>query len=450
MFAPMIPSFYRDLHVTVKTTVGKALTTFEKHNKLDSKMGQASKLMHLVCTNSNSKTFSEALKNKGLVVHFQVDALVNGAHLAHVIVACSPNPMIMMQALLQYESFKMKMDVVDSNGCSLLHYAVMRGDEQFVTMLLKHGCNAMAKDKEGNNCLHVACFAGNLPVAILLYKHFPHLAKDMNGKLQTPAQVAAEYKNYEVAHVLGISIPAELQLSLMPNKYALVIANSKYKNKPLLNVANDVTLICPLLQNRLNYHVTLVENTNTITDMEQAVNAFCKHVNASTTAPSSILFYFAGHGLEVNGKNLLVPISGIVNSMYASGYLMQDVFQSLITKVPTCIKLFFIDACRQPTEKFAPLDAEFQLQSTNCFIGLSTSPGTKAADGLPENNKYSPFAAAFANSFCHPQRSLMTAYAHVTHHVVMACKAADNDSPTKKKHEQVPWCQSSLTLQVFL
>lgn len=435
----MLAVWYQPLQMTLKKKIESTSALIASTPKLQSSdMGKMIELMKLAC-NAPASQFAKSLQAKAGIINFQNRNFVFNCHILHIVLACASDAAPLLQLLLSLPNIQFQCK--DDHNCSLLHYAALKYDEQVFIPLLKRGANALEKDQENNNCLHVACFSGNLQAVQFLNKHFPQLAKEVNKQLKTPAEIATEYKYYEAAQVLGTNIPKELQLSLLSPKFALVIANSDYTKNKLPSVAKDVTFIRPLLENHLKYHVTLHQDTKTMDDIRGAIEQFCSFVNKTTKTPASILFYYAGHGFEVNGKNYLMPTKGSFSSFNDTEnlYLMQHAFKALIDDIPNCIKLFFIDACRSSTNKLVPIDKEIHFKTTNCFFGLSTSPGVVAIDQYTNDDKCSQFAEAFVTNFGQPQRLLSTAYMQVTNHVA---KVSNN--------VQVPWCQSSLTMQVFL
>ena len=91
-------------------------------------------------------------------------------------------------------------------------------------------------------------------------------------------------------------------------RVALVIGNAAYKEAPLKNPANDARDIAAALR-RLGFEV--VEKTNvTQKEMNRAIVQFGEKLNAQTIA----LFYYAGHGMQVKGKNYLIPVDAQIQS----------------------------------------------------------------------------------------------------------------------------------------
>ena len=83
---------------------------------------------------------------------------------------------------------------------------------------------------------------------------------------------------------------------------ALVIGNSFYETGPLKNPANDATDIASALK-RLGFSVILRKNVNLQT-MEETIREFGDRLKRGGVG----LFYYAGHGIQIAGKNYLIPI----------------------------------------------------------------------------------------------------------------------------------------------
>lgn len=93
------------------------------------------------------------------------------------------------------------------------------------------------------------------------------------------------------------------------NRIALVIGNSQYSKFGLLpNPQMDATAITGALRS-VGFDVTLVNNQS-LDGMNKALNAFAVRTQAADVA----LIYYAGHGIEVYGRNYLIPVDAILSS----------------------------------------------------------------------------------------------------------------------------------------
>jgi formylglycine-generating enzyme required for sulfatase activity len=169
---------------------------------------------------------------------------------------------------------------------------------------------------------------------------------------------------------------------------ALIIGNATYQSSPLANPANDANDMASLLK-KLGFHVTKLTNASR-RDMEEAINDFGRRLRKGGTG----LFYFAGHGVQIEGINYLVPIGsrieteGDVNfeAVNANRVLskMQDAGNPL--------NMVFLDACRNnpfarmfrsAQQGLAPMDAP-----KGSLVAFATAPGDTAADGRGRNGVF--------------------------------------------------------------
>ena len=85
-------------------------------------------------------------------------------------------------------------------------------------------------------------------------------------------------------------------------RVALVIGNAAYEDAPLRNPVNDAVALSATLK-RLGFQVTTLINRNRA-DLTSALRDFGRSAQGADAA----LFYFAGHGVQVRGKNYLLPV----------------------------------------------------------------------------------------------------------------------------------------------
>ncbi len=108
-----------------------------------------------------------------------------------------------------------------------------------------------------------------------------------------------------------VFLTTNISLSAQDRRIALVIGNGSYKSSPLRNPVNDATDIANAIRN-LGFSVILKTNANQRT-MEEAIRDFGKKLRLGGVG----LFYFAGHGLQIEGRNYL---SGY--ALYSTDYKM--------------------------------------------------------------------------------------------------------------------------------
>lgn len=168
-------------------------------------------------------------------------------------------------------------------------------------------------------------------------------------------------------------------------RYALVIGNSNYKGATLKNPVNDARDIAKLLQKK-KFIVILIMNA-TRKEMGKAISMFGNRLKGSEVG----LFYFAGHGMQVNGYNYLIPIGSQIEMEEDVQYEAINV-NTVLTKMHVAgneLNMVFLDACRNnPFARsfrsvqmgLAPMDAP-----KGSLISFATAPGSVAADGDGRN-----------------------------------------------------------------
>ncbi len=188
-------------------------------------------------------------------------------------------------------------------------------------------------------------------------------------------------------------------------RIALVIGNSTYRNVPRLsNPTNDAHLIAVTLQ-RLGFK--LVGNGAKIDlDKQQfsdAVKAFGQEIAGADVA----LFYYAGHGLQVDGVNWLVPVDANPTRRQDLDFQMVDAALVLrqMDGAGTHLNVMILDACRNDPFGGRGLRgierglAEMRVPDAT-IVSYATQPGNVAQDGSGPD---SPFAQALADGMGHSE-----------------------------------------------
>jgi len=176
-----------------------------------------------------------------------------------------------------------------------------------------------------------------------------------------------------------------------PNRWALVIGNSAYGADvgPLQNPINDATDMADALQG-LGFEVTLVRDATRQT-MEEALAAFTVKLRQGGVG----LFYFAGHGVQIEGTNYLIPIGANVEKAVtakADSVSAEHVLASM-TAAGTALNFLVLDACRNnPFLSRWPVRVPPGLAAMpaarGSLIAYATAPGAVAADGVGRNGTY--------------------------------------------------------------
>lgn len=179
------------------------------------------------------------------------------------------------------------------------------------------------------------------------------------------------------------------------NRVALVIGNSTYKTVTVLpNPANDAKLFTDFLKSA-NFEVVEAPNLSQ-TDLRRMVREFA--IYAATKGPDTVtLIYYAGHGLQVEGENYLVPVDATIKSeadVAIEAVRLNDVME-VLAATPSKTRIVILDACRNnpfsDINKTTGRGLAIVDAPTGSVVSYSTAPGMTALDG---NGTNSPFTAA--------------------------------------------------------
>jgi len=173
-------------------------------------------------------------------------------------------------------------------------------------------------------------------------------------------------------------------------RLALVVGNSAYSNvAKLKNTTNDATLMKRVLT-ELGFDVTLILDGG-YEDIKGAIYAFGDQIEDSDIS----LFYFAGHGLEIDGVNYLIPVDASIQSaldVKMKAIPLTGVIRTLEFANEEGLNMIILDACRNnpfPTGKRGAGQGLARTQPlSGTLIAYSTDPGSVASDGEGENGLY--------------------------------------------------------------
>ena len=198
--------------------------------------------------------------------------------------------------------------------------------------------------------------------------------------------------------LLKLMIPAAVLLGThsasAESRLALVIGQSAYRSVPALpNPANDARAVTQLLTDS-GFEVSTAADLSQ-GQMREAVSDFAGKVAAKGADTVALVFY-AGHGLQIDGENFLVPIDIDPKreaDIPIQAVRLNDILNTL-TSVPSKMRILMLDACRNnpfPDLKtagggLAIVDAKIGAPGT--FLSFSTSPGAVAEDGSGSNSPY--------------------------------------------------------------
>lgn len=185
-----------------------------------------------------------------------------------------------------------------------------------------------------------------------------------------------------------LTVPA---LADTGGRYALVIGNSAYGDKPLKNPANDARDVGRALQ-KLGFDVQLKTDAK-LRDIEDAIREFGLKLKRGGVG----VFYFAGHGVQVQGVNYLVPIGARLGSESDAKYECVDAGRVLgkMEDAGNELNIVILDACRNNpfTRSFRSADQGLARMDapTGSFVAYATAPNSVASDGGGKNGLYTKY-----------------------------------------------------------
>jgi len=240
------------------------------------------------------------------------------------------------------------------------------------------------------------------------------------------------------------AVPSMAGGSADDRKAALVIGNSAYKVGTLKNPVNDAQAVAGSLRN-LGFDVVLRENTS----LRDMIEAFRQFSVSARTAKVRVLFY-AGHGVQVKGRNYLLPVDTEIRAEDEVPAKSADLNELLdrLGAMQQGINIVILDACRNNpfsgAEIVGPDGRRLKFRGATpaglapveaplgSMVAFSTAPGGVALDNPGEKNSlYTKHLLSFMQSPGLPVELLFKQ--------VRLSVARDTG------RVQVPWESSSLT-----
>ena len=220
-------------------------------------------------------------------------------------------------------------------------------------------------------------------------------------------------------------------------KAALVIGNSAYRSvTPLVNPANDANDMAASL-GRIGYAVTLVKDGD-LAAMNDGLRAFLRDADHA----DSVVVFYSGHGVQVKGRNYLVPVSARISDELDldTQTLSLDKLLELVDSAAPKVKIVILDSCRDNpltrqltrgagTRGLARIDLDAS-SAKGTLIAFSTAPGSVAQDGSGRN---SPFTTALLAHMETPGLDIRQMFGQVR---------ADVDQSTQGG--QTPWVNEAI------
>jgi hypothetical protein len=230
---------------------------------------------------------------------------------------------------------------------------------------------------------------------------------------------------------INYAVPQNRPNTQQQKRIALVIGNANYQVGKLDTPLNDATDMANALK-ELGFEVILLKDSSK-RQMDDALDQFFTRINQGYVG----LFYYAGHGMEVEGENYLIPVNAHIKYKKDVEYESMPLGKILgrMEDAGNRINIVILDACRDnPFRKFwrsssRGLTAPLQAVS-GTLIAFATAPGKVASDGTGRNGLFTSYLLKYIKT---PNME-----------VDLMLRKVRSDVAKDTNDYQVPWTSSSL------
>ena len=218
-------------------------------------------------------------------------------------------------------------------------------------------------------------------------------------------------------------------------RFALVVGNARYAGQPLANPENDSRLIATRLRG-LGFKVSENQNLG-VRDFRRVLRDFVKQVQDQDGV---VVFYYAGHGVQIEGRNYLLPVdvdTSTQEEVKDNSIDIDDLFVSRLEKVRAQTRVVILDACRNnpwatASRGIRAAGGLAEMNARGTLIAYASAPGATAEDGPAGTN--SVYTKHLAEEMLVDGLEVEQMFKRVRVKVL-----ADT------KERQVPWVNTSLT-----
>lgn len=174
-------------------------------------------------------------------------------------------------------------------------------------------------------------------------------------------------------------------------RIALVIGNGAYKSAPLTNPINDANEMARALRDT-GFKVIHRDNAT-----QKEMNALIRDFGDQLSSGGVGVFFYAGHGMQVRGRNYLIPVDAQIEREDEVSYNSVDA-NLILEKMESArnrLNILILDACRNNpfarsfrsgNQGLAQMDAP-----VGTLVAFATSPGAVASDGSGKNGLYTKY-----------------------------------------------------------
>lgn len=219
-------------------------------------------------------------------------------------------------------------------------------------------------------------------------------------------------------NVINEDKPATDNQLLVNKKVALLVGNCDYHdNAKLKNCINDASAYESKLK-ALGFRTIIIKDGNKET-IDKAINEFSIQVRNADVG----LFFYSGHGIQLNGENYLIPIDAEITSPADIDYRCNraSYVLSKMEDVNCSLKIMILDACRtNPFTRgwfkgYAHEGLGSMNATTGTIIAFATSPNCVAYDGEIDGN--SPYMYGLLEMLKEPHIEIVNYFSKVSAYV---------------------------------
>jgi uncharacterized caspase-like protein len=190
------------------------------------------------------------------------------------------------------------------------------------------------------------------------------------------------------AFLFLLAVGADVALAA-EKRLALVVGNARYPALALNNPENDARVVASTLR-RLGFEVT--EHVNLpMKEFRKVLRDYAKRLQSEEGAS---VFYYAGHGVQIDGRNYLLPVDVNLrdeDEVRDEGVDVDELFVSRLERARTQVRIVILDACRD--NPFSPKTRAIrgsgglaEMAARGALIAYASAPGATAEDGPPGTN----------------------------------------------------------------
>ncbi|MEP6558672.1 MAG: caspase family protein, partial [Burkholderiales bacterium] len=192
--------------------------------------------------------------------------------------------------------------------------------------------------------------------------------------------------------LLSLFLFASTSALAAPNgekRMALVIGNARYPTMSLTNPENDARVMASALR-RLGFDVTEKVNLG-VKEFRKVLRDYARKVEAEEGAS---VFYYAGHGVQIDGRNYLLPVDINLRDEYEirdEGVDINELYIGRLERARSQVRIVILDACRDnpfttQSRGSRGVGGLAEMAARGALIAYATAPGATAEDGPPGTN----------------------------------------------------------------